>query len=106
VVPTALDERGSIVKGGTLCKAILPVGINPAHTKVTRMSKRNARVSRDVRIRAGTVADREKQATGGKYWERAATLFADFLSGREKAGVRGINGNFLLSSPRTSASPN
>lgn len=60
----SVSRIAPMVKGGTLCKAIFPVGIKPAHTMVTSVSKRNARVSREVCMRAGTVAEQEKQATG------------------------------------------
>jgi hypothetical protein len=67
-----------IVKGGTLCSAIFPVGIKPAHTRVTSVSRRNARVSRAVCIRAGTVADRKKQATGGGLERSLQTIGSRF----------------------------
>src|SRR5260221_5293283 len=56
----------AIVIGGTPRKAILPVGISPAHTIVTSVNSRNARVSRDTCMKTGTVAENGGEERAGE----------------------------------------
>jgi hypothetical protein len=47
----------AMVSGGTLRKAIFPVGKSPAHTSVTKVNNMKARVSREERMRISWMSD-------------------------------------------------